>query len=214
MKAISWRIERSYRRRLLDADLEDVKANLQGQVLEVGAGRTGRRGVFRPPQTRTWITVDRSAPMRPDVVADALALPFGHGTFDSAVCLEVLEYVREPAAAMRELARVVRRGGMVVVSVPFGHRQDTPSDHWRLTGAGSRALAEDAGFEVVELRAQGGALTVVANTLRHAVMRASPLLRVALAAFVLPVGEILFGADRLTRDRSFTTGHLLVVRRR
>jgi ubiquinone/menaquinone biosynthesis C-methylase UbiE len=45
-----------------------------------------------------------------------LALPFGDGSFDAALCLEVLEHLDHPAEAVRELARVARRA--VVLSVP------------------------------------------------------------------------------------------------
>lgn len=213
MRSIAWRMERSYRRRLLDADLERCAALLAGRVLEVGAGRAGRRGAFRPPPSSTWVTLDRAADVRPHIRADAARLPFAEGSFDAVVCLEVLEYVADPGAVMRELARVVRRGGGVVVSVPFGHRQDTATDRWRVTGSGLRALASEAGLAVSDVRAQGGALTVVANTLKQMAWRSAPPLRYLLAVVVLPLGEILVRADGLLRDRSFTTGHLLVATR-
>lgn len=51
-------------------------------------------------------------------LAPAAALPWPDGHVDAAVCLDVLEHVPDPAAAVAELARVVRPGGTVVVSVP------------------------------------------------------------------------------------------------
>lgn len=46
------------------------------------------------------------------------ALPFEDGVFDAAVCLEGLEHLVEPLRLLSELVRVVRPGGMVVVSTP------------------------------------------------------------------------------------------------
>lgn len=49
-------------------------------------------------------------------VADLLGLPFPDDSFDLVFCLEVLEHIPEPAAALAELARVCR--GDLVLSVP------------------------------------------------------------------------------------------------
>jgi SAM-dependent methyltransferase len=49
---------------------------------------------------------------------DALALPFADGTFDRVIASEVLEHIPDDTAAMRELARVLRPGGTMAVTVP------------------------------------------------------------------------------------------------
>jgi ubiquinone/menaquinone biosynthesis C-methylase UbiE len=55
------------------------------------------------------------------VQGDALALPFATGTFDRVIAAEVLEHIDEDRAALRELARVLRPGGTIAVTVPsFG----------------------------------------------------------------------------------------------
>ncbi len=55
------------------------------------------------------------------VQGDALHLPFPDGTFDRVICSEVLEHIPDDVAAMRELARVLRGGGTMAITVPrFG----------------------------------------------------------------------------------------------
>jgi len=57
------------------------------------------------------------APVR----GDALALPFADATFDRVVASEVLEHVPADGTAMTELARVLKPGGLIAVTVPrFG----------------------------------------------------------------------------------------------
>jgi SAM-dependent methyltransferase len=46
-------------------------------------------------------------------VADVHALPFGDGEFDVAHAHQVLQHVADPVQALREMARVVRPGGLV-----------------------------------------------------------------------------------------------------
>jgi SAM-dependent methyltransferase len=49
---------------------------------------------------------------------DALSLPFVDGEFDRVVAAEVLEHISDDTAAIAELARVLRPGGTIAVTVP------------------------------------------------------------------------------------------------
>ena len=52
------------------------------------------------------------------VSADALKLPFADETFDRIICSEVLEHIPDDQTAIGELARVLRPGGSIAVTVP------------------------------------------------------------------------------------------------
>lgn len=49
---------------------------------------------------------------------DALRLPFRDNTFDRIICSEVMEHVDDDRAACAELTRVLKRGGMIAITVP------------------------------------------------------------------------------------------------
>lgn len=51
-------------------------------------------------------------------VADAHELPFPAGSFDAVFCLETLEHVVDPAKVLKEIGRVLKKGGYAVVLVP------------------------------------------------------------------------------------------------
>ena len=60
---------------------------------------------------------------RPDAMGaavngDGTRLPFADDTFDRIICSEVMEHIPDDAAAARELARVLKPGGTLAVTVP------------------------------------------------------------------------------------------------
>ena len=82
----------------------------------VAPGKVGRARSFRaaprrrPPRGRRG----RLADVVECKVGDARALPFADGVFDRAFCHWVLLHVSPPEGIVREMRRVVRRGGRVI----------------------------------------------------------------------------------------------------
>jgi hypothetical protein len=76
-----------------------------------------------------------------DRVEDLRALTLPQSSVGTAVCLDTLEHCADPAAACRELHRVVAdRGLCVVCSVMFFPVHGYPEDYWRFTPEGLRVL--------------------------------------------------------------------------
>ena len=88
-----------------------------------------------------------------DVWGDALKLPFAAATMDTVLCNEVLEHVPEPSQLFAEAARVLRPGGVLLLTTPqvWGLHEE-PWDFYRYTRYGLSYLAEKHGFRVVEVR--------------------------------------------------------------
>jgi ubiquinone/menaquinone biosynthesis C-methylase UbiE len=69
--------------------------------------------------------------------------------------LELLEHVPEPMAVLRELARILKPGGTVMVSVPSTVPRHDDHDYWRFTAQGLEQLGSSL-FENVEVQVFGG----------------------------------------------------------
>lgn len=94
--------------------------------------------------------------MRPgpnvDIVADAHALPFLDRSFDTVLCLEMLEHDAAFWLTLPELARVTKPGGVVAVTARGNGfpKHDYPSDYWRFTtDAMTVLLGQVAGLDVL-----------------------------------------------------------------
>ncbi|HEY5609968.1 MAG TPA: class I SAM-dependent methyltransferase [Thermoanaerobaculia bacterium] len=86
-------------------------------------------------------------------IADARSLPFGDGAFDGILCLETIEHVREAAQVGRELSRVLRMGGIILVTTPPRWRYAlAPDPHFAIPGlallphAWQRSIAHRRGY--------------------------------------------------------------------
>jgi SAM-dependent methyltransferase len=79
-------------------------------------------------EVETWQALAGDVPGLELQVADGRALPFADASFDHAYSISVLEHIEEPGdgEALRELGRVVRTGGRVLVTLPYAltYRED------------------------------------------------------------------------------------------
>jgi SAM-dependent methyltransferase len=124
---------------LLTVDFTKFPINPGDRVLDLGCGagrhafeayRRGARVVAVDLDLKELAPVsDMFAAMRAEgetrppaqaaaVTADATRLPFPDGSFDAIIVAEMLEHIPNDAAALKEIARVLRPGGTVAVTVP------------------------------------------------------------------------------------------------
>jgi SAM-dependent methyltransferase len=117
-----------------------------GATSVVGLDRAG--SVLQEARSRAGDAVEL-------VEGDIEDLPFADGSFDLVVCLETLEHVEHPDAAVAELARVAGDDGLVIVSSPNRDVYEPGNPHHvrEFTPVELRAALERY-FPHVELRRQ------------------------------------------------------------
>ncbi|HYN90371.1 MAG TPA: class I SAM-dependent methyltransferase [Thermoleophilaceae bacterium] len=141
------------------------------RVMDLGCGAGGSVDLFRSVDPGVWwvgVDIEESPEVAERVRADAefvtfdgRQLPFEDGSFDLVYCKQVLEHVERPHELLQEVARVLAPGGWFA-----GSTSQLEAFHSRSifnsTPYGFTVVAEDAGFEVVELRPVIDGFTLVA----------------------------------------------------
>jgi SAM-dependent methyltransferase len=170
---IEARLERTHwwfqgRRRILDRLLGRLDPPLppHARALDVGCG-TGANGPVLSARATFSVGLDASpVPLglsgtdqrghSSRVRGDATALPFPDDSFDLVVALDVLEHLDDDAAGARELHRVLRPGGALVIFVPalpllWGLQDDVSHHRRRYQRSQLRDLVAGAGLRVERL---------------------------------------------------------------
>lgn len=125
------------------------------RILEVGSYNVNGtvRHDFAPEE---YIGIDIAEGPCVDIVMSSHRLQrrFGWDAFDLVLCLEMLEHDRAPWTTVREMLKVCRPGGYVCATARGnGFGEHNNPDCYRFMEEGWNALFADAGWEVLEVRA-------------------------------------------------------------
>ncbi len=141
--------------------------------------------------------------------------PLGDGAADIVLSSQVLEHVPQPQDYLAECRRLLRNGGLLILSTHGIWRyHPDPCDFWRWTSAGLRKTVEEAGFTVLRVRGVLGPASIALQLWQDAVLPRIP--RLLRRLFVLIMQQLIRLADRLTSSdaRDADAGVFLVVARK
>jgi len=224
----SWLHPRYIGTRYIRDSLERAAGYAQGRLIDIGCGRKPYRDLFRAAVTSyvgiDWpVHLDRS---RADIVADALRLPIADRAAETVLATELMEHLPSPSDFLREIFRILRPGGAVIMTVPFLEPlHETPRDFFRFTPFSLRQLFNEAGFEVRELWPRGGWWSVVVGSFLAQLVYdfANPMnangdrRRPVVGAVALPLCAVLqasgFALDKVSKHSGYTLGYTIVAMR-
>jgi len=147
------------RRRVLDRVIGSLDLPPGAQILDAGCG-SGRNmlelarlgevtGIELSPAS---VAVARARDVGEVIEGSVEELPFEDDSFDFAVCLDVIEHLDRDRQTLRELRRVIRPGGRLLITVPaypsLWSSHDVVNHHRRrYTRASLLAAASESGWE-------------------------------------------------------------------
>jgi SAM-dependent methyltransferase len=209
-------------RRSLWRAVQAAAPRLRGRLLDVGCGTKPYRALFKV-DAYVGLDIDRPTTQRQgaaDLVYDGNTFPVAAGEFDAVLCNQVLEHVFTPDAFVAELARALRPGGMLLLTVPFvWDEHEQPFDYARYSSFGLASLLRRHGFDLVEQRKlldNAALLFQLANAYLYKLVRTWPTaLRLVVTIVVmapLTLLGLVFGA-LLPRNPDLFLDQLVLARK-
>jgi SAM-dependent methyltransferase len=165
---------------LLKGALVDVAPMAHGRLLDVGCGAKPYEEIFAPhvteyvgieyretfSDTAASTVAEGAGGKGPDHYYDGTRMPFEDGAFDTVVSFQVLEHTPDPEGLLREMARVTKKGGLLILTAPFSFRlHEEPHDYFRFTPHGLKWLCAKVGFEVRTVTARGSLWSLIGHKL-------------------------------------------------
>ncbi len=154
------------------ANLRPEMARLRGRILDVGAGESPWREWLPKACSYQGIDIVNANDYgmrldRPDVTYySGTSIPFPEVAFDGAICIEVLEHAVDPEVLLSEVARVLKDGAPLLMSVPWSARcHHIPHDYHRFTRERLQQMLLRQGFVDIDIRERGNDVSVIANKL-------------------------------------------------
>ena len=154
------------RKRLVNK-MAQLAPQLEGQLLDFGCGAKPYQALFS--NTKNYIGIDIEDEGQHDhknenidYYYDGNNIPFDNETFDSILTSEVLEHVPDVDKALKELKRVLKPDGKILITVPFTWQEhELPYDFRRFTTIGLKKHLEDNGFKILTEEKTGHYIEVV-----------------------------------------------------
>ncbi len=196
-----------------------LKHNARGKLIDLGCGDMPFRQHI-VPQVEAYDSLDLYPRTSVTFTGDVQNLSMlADNSYDTAICLEVLEHVPDPFRAAREISRILKPDGALILSVPHLSRlHDEPNDYYRYTRYGLCHLVEQAGLKVELIESRGGLWSFFGHqisTLILGLVWGLPIIK-NLALFLNSwlVTRLCYYLDRLLdRDGIFASGYTIVARR-
>ena len=131
-------------------------ADIQGHVLSIGSGNDedNEGGYYRNyfKNCSSYKTSEVTDEFNCDMVIDVRSMPeIEDESFDCVYCSGVLEHVDNHLAALDEITRILKPGGILLLGLPFRQAIHlAPTDYWRFTEFGIRHMLRND-YKIIDL---------------------------------------------------------------
>lgn len=144
-------------RRGLFCAIKELSPSIAGNVLDFGCGSKPYEALFTNAVNYIGMDLETTGhdhiDSKVDVFYDGRVLQFPDSHFDAVVSFEVFEHVFNLPDILKEINRVTKDAGHLLISTPFAWPEhEVPYDYARYSSFGIAHLLKNSGYEILEIK--------------------------------------------------------------
>jgi len=161
--------------------IKKIPKNKQDLILDVGCGDSP---YYHRLVKGNIVSADINKSRTTDIICDSHNIPLKKEKFDKVLCINSFYYFSNPFKAVREICRVLKKNGKLIMVIPFIYPiHDAPFDKYRFTEYGiSRLLKND--FEIEKIKTVGGIFSLP-SVIFHSLIKGVPALLILYPFYIL-----------------------------
>jgi SAM-dependent methyltransferase len=196
-----------------------IREHASGSLLDLGCGFVPLYGVYKDLVRETtcvdWELSEHPSPHLDFRCDMNKALPLPDCAYDTILLTDVLEHIHDPFTLWREMVRVLRPGGKMIVGVPFlYHIHEAPHDYFRYTEHTLRLFCDRHGLTVISLDAFGGLAEVMVHFLSRMAGHSGLVSGLVAGMSALVLGSPIGKLSSKRSPRSFPIAYCLVAQKK
>ncbi len=187
----------------------------KGIVLDAGAGRLALKFLFTKKAGK-YYSIDKYIARKDlNIVGNLNCLPLKEKSFDTIICLQVIEHTATPGILIKNLVTSLKENGILIISAPhISYLHGEPEDYYRFTKYGLSYLLESSGLKVLENSAAGSLFGYLCSLLSDVILSYAyeiPFLFKILFFFNSLISRIISKVDSILFKNSILAINYIVV---
>lgn len=185
--------DNDFRKRFIKENLFDER----GKVLDLGAGEKPYKHLFNPKQYESTDIMGEQT-----YICDSEKIPVSDQYYDAIICTQVFEHIPHPWITIKEMNRILKKGGKVIITVPQSEEMHGtfPHNYYQYTKFGLELLLKENGFTLIKIEAMSKWFSFNAEQFRKA-CRYNPHIGIILwpfSEFIFPLTCIILDLFEFT----------------
>ena len=216
---------RGFPRLGVDLFIEKASKGLEGiHVLDAGAGdqRYAKHFSLCMYESCDHPGMEFNICDRHSFYCDLIEIPRPANHYDLILCSQVLEHVPEPARIIKELYRILKPGGQLILTVPqCSGLHMVPYNYFNFLEYGLRFLCETSGFKALKICPLGGIFFLLGKCVDQVFLvlleriipssNAKSYIHKIFLYLMIPVNLLLYLLDKLDLEKKWTLNYGLIA---